>query len=540
MHDYDDVPNILSVFGDSVCDFSDFGIESNLPAVSNEDVAALLGSSTSDQSATNDELSLLLSPHTVSNILPISFDEQQNLQQNFEYSNEESEKVKSDVLSKRVEKEQEQEQEVIPKKNQKALSLNNSNKLNNLNISDNLDNTNNKKTGLNEKRNGTQQNKRKRRKKIKVISVKKKIVCNNKETTITQRFPLNGSKDPQEMTKEIKQKMKLKKQRNRINARKCRQRKKQYIENLESKTKILQIENSKLSGQVLKLNQKTVNLQQEIENLKLALKRSNEKIIQQNQTKLNKENDNEKEPKNGKAKSKKIFQFITNLTTIPSFHSDLVIKNEKRKEEQEVCHQQYQSQQQQQQHTNMMGEQLFNSTNLNKKYKATFFVILLTFGLFFTNPNFIDALAEICVGSWKKTFSPQSQIETFFSFFLNSFSKKAAYELDEELVELKYQLSFQIRDQLKVNKDHKHSHQYLADNEKTKFNNHLLVSNSNSNSNSNTNTNTNPNSNTNKNPNKNTNSDMGTESFYCDDQSMKSKISESILSSSVKNKRFSS
>ncbi|KAJ6254009.1 transcription factor ap-1 [Anaeramoeba flamelloides] len=537
MHDYDDVPNILSVFGDSVCEFPDFVIESNLPAISNEDVATLLGSSTSDQSATNDELSILKSPHTVSNILQISFDEQQNLQQNFEYSNEESEKVKSDVLSKRVEKEQEQEQEqeVIPKKNQKALSRNSLNKLNYLNISDNMNNTNNKKTGLNEKRNATQQNSRKRRKKIKVISVKKKIICNNKETTITQRFPLNGSKDPQEMTKEIEQKMKLKKQRNRINARKCRQRKKQYIENLESKTKFLQLENSKLSGQVLKLNQKTVNLQLEIENLKLALKRSNEKIILQNQTKLNKENDNEKEPKNGKAKRKKIVEFITNLTTIPSFNSDLVIKNETQKEDQEVHYQQYQyqhqsQQQQQQQHTNMMGEQLFNSTNLNKKYKATFFVILLTFGLFFTNPNFIEALAEICVGSWKKTFSPRFQSEAFFSLFLNLFSKKAAYELEEEQAQLKHQLSFQIRDQLKVNQDHKHNHRYLADDEKTKFNNHLLSFNLNTNTKTNKNTNTKT----------KTNMNMNIDSFYCDDQSIKSKISESIFSLSMKNKHFSS
>ncbi|KAJ3443423.1 transcription factor ap-1 [Anaeramoeba flamelloides] len=463
MHDYEEVPNILNIFGDSVCDFSDFEIDSNLPA--------LLSSSPSDQSATNDELALLLSPHTLSNILPLDFVEQQNCVES------EKEEIESTTDQTNIRK-------ALTTKQSNAKITNKQNNINNThntNATNNIMDTKINNTNKNTFKNKAQQNKRKRRKKRKTLVVKKKIMNNNQESTITQRFPLNGIKSQEES----EQKMKIKKQRNRINARKCRQRKKQYVENLETKTKSLQLENSKLSGQVLKLNQKNINLQQEIENLKLALKRSNEKIILQGDTSNQSNNENIGEIE--KDQSNKIMDFITNLTTIPSFNSDLFVDNEQ--------------QQQQQQKQNAMSEQLFNNTHLNKKYKATFFVILLTFGLFFTNPDFIDLLAEIAAMSWKRILIPKKQFGNFL-VLVGSLSEQSGSESSEE--------SLELEDQIYPRNDNQYQYQYQKKNQ-------------------------------NKNPKFNTNDQhLDSHSIYCDDHLMREKISNTFFSSSSKNKQFSS
>ncbi|KAJ6243259.1 cyclic-amp response element binding protein [Anaeramoeba flamelloides] len=73
-------------------------------------------------------------------------------------------------------------------------------------------------------------------------------------------------------------------ERNRINARKSRQRKKQYVQGLETETKDLRSKNNELVDEVSKLSIENQSLRDEINQLRLLLQGNCKKIFEQSET----------------------------------------------------------------------------------------------------------------------------------------------------------------------------------------------------------------------------------------------------------------
>ncbi|KAJ3439529.1 transcription factor hy5-like [Anaeramoeba flamelloides] len=138
---------------------------------------------------------------------------------------------------------------------------------------------------------------RKRRNTTKTNSnnkVRRRVVRKNNTTKTNSKTQQNGIQ--QVVDQKHKKKM-LRKERNRINARRFRERKKVYVETLEQETKTLKTENSSLTEKLNKVQQENLLLRKQIEQFRREKQSENVSKTTEEQTRLPKPKINQIESK---------------------------------------------------------------------------------------------------------------------------------------------------------------------------------------------------------------------------------------------------
>ncbi|KAJ6242686.1 transcriptional activator hac1 [Anaeramoeba flamelloides] len=95
--------------------------------------------------------------------------------------------------------------------------------------------------------------------------VRRRIVRSNNSTKAKSNPQINGT---EQLVNQQQKKKLIRKERNRINARRFRERKKVYVETLEQETKTLKTENFSLTDKLNKVQQENLLLRKQIEQLK--------------------------------------------------------------------------------------------------------------------------------------------------------------------------------------------------------------------------------------------------------------------------------